>query len=115
MATQRPFIRMPGGWDSTASRLTSVCLRSATRSRARPYSFQAQPGQLGLWQVRLLASKDVEPLALQVVLKSAALCGEVFRFDEVIDYKALKVAEALPPICPSGIDVFFDNVGGAAR
>lgn len=41
------------------------------------------------------------------------LVREIFRFDEVIDYKASEVAEALPAVCPSGIDVFFDNVGGS--
>lgn len=35
------------------------------------------------------------------------------RIDEVIDYRAGSVAEALAQHCPTGIDVFFDNVGGA--
>ncbi|MCX8020209.1 MAG: NADP-dependent oxidoreductase [Chitinophagaceae bacterium] len=33
-------------------------------------------------------------------------------FEEAIDYKNESVTEALSGICPSGIDVFFDNVGG---
>lgn len=32
---------------------------------------------------------------------------------EVIDYKAQDVGKALDALCPEGIDVFFDNVGGA--
>ena len=33
-------------------------------------------------------------------------------FDECIDYKAAGLHEALKGVCPSGVDVYFDNVGG---
>ncbi|MCC5859492.1 MAG: NADP-dependent oxidoreductase [Ectothiorhodospiraceae bacterium] len=35
-------------------------------------------------------------------------------FDAVIDYKDENIFRALKQACPDGIDVFFDNVGGAA-
>ncbi|HWE32663.1 MAG TPA: NADP-dependent oxidoreductase [Solirubrobacteraceae bacterium] len=43
-------------------------------------------------------------------------CGvvlEEYSFDATIDYKAENVDAALRRHCPDGIDVYFDNVGGA--
>jgi NADPH-dependent curcumin reductase len=37
---------------------------------------------------------------------------EVAGFDAAIDYKGENVAERLKALCPQGIDIFFDNVGG---
>jgi NADPH-dependent curcumin reductase CurA len=34
-------------------------------------------------------------------------------FDACVDYKATDIAEALKRACPAGVDVYFDNVGGA--
>ena len=35
------------------------------------------------------------------------------KFDFAIDYKSQNIAEELDRICPEGIDVYFDNVGGS--
>lgn len=37
---------------------------------------------------------------------------EVAGFDSAVDYKNENVAERLKAVCPQGIDIFFDNVGG---
>ncbi|NIJ37443.1 hypothetical protein FHR22_002127 [Sphingopyxis panaciterrae] len=34
------------------------------------------------------------------------------RIEEVIDYRSDDVSSALKSLCPTGIDIFFDNVGG---
>jgi NADPH-dependent curcumin reductase CurA len=35
-------------------------------------------------------------------------------FDAAIDYRSEDIAKRLRALCPDGVDVFFDNVGGAA-
>ena len=50
------------------------------------------------------------------VAGSDAKCAYVLNelgFDAVINYKTQNVPEALAAACPDGIDVYFDNVGGA--
>ena len=45
--------------------------------------------------------------------KKCAFVKDEFGFDACIDYKAVNdLAGALKSVCPDGIDVYFDNVGG---
>lgn len=40
------------------------------------------------------------------------LCTEAFGYDAAIDYKGDKLEEALGAVCPSGVNVYFDNTAG---
>lgn len=41
------------------------------------------------------------------------LLRETFGFDEAVDHRAPDFAERLKAACPKGIDIYFENVGGA--
>ncbi len=46
---------------------------------------------------------------------SSAKCAEVverYGFDECLDYREPNLASRLRAVCPEGIDLYFDNVGG---
>lgn len=42
-----------------------------------------------------------------------AYARDEFKFDEVIDHRAPDFAAQLKQACPNGVDVYFENVGGA--
>ncbi|AYC30543.1 NADP-dependent oxidoreductase [Paenisporosarcina cavernae] len=44
--------------------------------------------------------------------EKANLIKNKFGFDEAINYKTENVGDALAKVCPNGIDVYFENVGG---
>ena len=42
-----------------------------------------------------------------------AQCRELFGYDAAIDYKSDDLESALARACPKGVDLYFDNTGGA--
>ena len=51
--------------------------------------------------------------ALPAAQRSADISIEELHFDAAIDHKATDFPEKLAAACPKGIDVYFENVGGA--
>ncbi|MFX8581884.1 zinc-binding dehydrogenase, partial [Acinetobacter baumannii] len=45
--------------------------------------------------------------------KKCAFVTDDLGFDACVDYKGADFKQALQQACPDGIDVYFDNVGGA--
>jgi NADPH-dependent curcumin reductase CurA len=45
--------------------------------------------------------------------EKVALCRDAFGYDEAINYRTADLDAALDAACPQGIDVYFDNTGGA--
>lgn len=45
--------------------------------------------------------------------EKCAFVRETFGFDTVVDHRAPDLADQLAAACPGGIDVYFENVGGA--
>jgi NADPH-dependent curcumin reductase CurA len=43
----------------------------------------------------------------------AAQCRDLFGYDAAIDYKNDDIGSALVAACPKGVDLYFDNTGGA--
>lgn len=64
----------------------------------------------------------VGQLARMVGARAAGIAGgakkcdyvrDVFGFDAVVDHRSADFPETLARVCPDGIDVYFENVGGA--
>lgn len=45
--------------------------------------------------------------------EKCAFAKSLFGFDEVVDHRSADFAQRLVEACPSGVDVYFENVGGA--
>ncbi len=56
--------------------------------------------------------KDCRVIGIAGGAEKCAWLTDKAHFDAAIDYKAENVGERLDVLCPDGVDVFFDNVGG---
>lgn len=100
------------------------------------FSHVGRAAAIGLFEIGKLAKNDVVvvsgaagatgSLAAQIAkaqgnrvigiaggAEKCALLLNEFGLDAAIDYKHEDVSASLSKLCPDGIDVYFDNVGGA--
>ena len=84
----------------------------ARPSRARPWSSPPPPAPSARSPARSPGLKGARSSASPEARTNARwLTGEL-GFDGAIDYKNEDVGEALDRLCPNGIDMNFENVGG---
>jgi len=97
--------------ESTTLRVCQSLPDSAGQSRATPSSCRPRRGLLVPWsdssQRSKTAARSESPVARRSVGK------DEFGFDEAVDYKATDWREQLVRATPGGIDINFENVGGA--
>lgn len=70
-------------------------------------------GSTGSAAIQIGKSLGMRTIGIAGGAEKCALVKEVYRADAVIDYKAQNTSQRLAELCPGGIDVFYDNVGGA--
>lgn len=70
-------------------------------------------GGVGSCVGQLAKLKGCRTVGLTSSTAKATLCREHFAYDEVINYKTDHVSEALAKVCPSGVNLYFDNTAGA--
>lgn len=71
-------------------------------------------GAVGVYVCQLLKKRGCRVVGVAGSDAKCASLTSTFGCDVAINYKTTDVAAALAAHCPHGIDVFFDNVGGAA-
>jgi len=70
-------------------------------------------GAVGAVVGQIARIKECRVVGIAGGAAKCAFLRDTLGFDAVIDYKAEDVTAALGKACPRGIDVYFDNVGGA--
>ncbi len=73
----------------------------------------AASGAVGALVGQIARIKGCRAVGLAGGPEKCAYVHDTLGFDAVVDYKAEDVGRALSAHCPDGIDVYFDNVGGA--
>lgn len=72
----------------------------------------AGAGSVGSVVCQLARSLGCRVIAIAGGAGKCAWLRTVCKVDETIDYKSEDVGARLAELCPSGIDIYFDNVGG---
>jgi NADPH-dependent curcumin reductase CurA len=72
----------------------------------------AAAGSVGMIVGQIAKVKGCRTVGIAGGAAKCALLTREFGFDEAVDYKSGDTLRALRAVCPDGIDVYFDNVGG---
>ncbi len=72
----------------------------------------AAAGSVGSLVGQIAAIKGCRTVGVAGGARKCALLTDELGFDAAVDYKAGDVRRAVKAVCPDGIDVYFDNVGG---
>lgn len=70
-------------------------------------------GAVGMAVGQIAKIKGARVVGIAGSDEKVRLLTEELGFDAAINYKTASLSEALEQACPSGVDVYFDNVGGA--
>ena len=80
--------------------------------RARPWSSRARPARPARSPAQIAKIQGCRVVGIAGGAEKCRWLTEEAHFDAAIDYKREDVARRLRELCPKGIDVYFDNVGG---
>jgi NADPH-dependent curcumin reductase CurA len=69
-------------------------------------------GAVGAAVGEIAKTKDCTVIGIAGGAEKCRYLTETLKFDGAIDYKTENVHKRLRELCPTGIDVYFDNVGG---
>ena len=88
-------------------------LTLAGRAPATRWSCRQLPALWARRSDRSPRSPDAGRLGSPAGRTKVAQCREIFGYDVAIDYKSGNIESALAAACPKGVDLYFDNTGGA--
>ena len=69
-------------------------------------------GAVGSVAGQLARSAGCRTIGIAGLAEKCSIARDVFGFDECVSHMSPNLAENLRAVCPDGIDVYFDNIGG---
>lgn len=73
----------------------------------------AAAGSVGSTVGQLAKAMDCKAIGIAGGAEKCKLVTDTFGFDACVDYKAAGLEDQIRAVAPDGVDVYFDNVGGA--
>ncbi len=118
-----PLVRIPKGTARLSAYLSVLGIAGLTAYFGLLEVGRPEPGQtvvvsgatgaVGSVVGQIARIKGCRVIGIAGGADKCAYLKEKLHYDGAVDYKAGQVAEQLGALCPNGLDVYFDNVGGA--